>query len=108
MMGAMFDLLRRLFPRDLSEKRADPRQCVRIPVRALVGVELKLGQVHDLSSRGARLRLQGMRKAAAWIIGAVCARAASGKAASSLRMAIKHLSQTCGVDRNCIMRYKEI
>ena len=66
-MGVMFDIFHRLFPRDPSEKRADPRQRVRIPVRALVGVELKQGQLHDLSSRGARIRLEGMGKAPAWV-----------------------------------------
>ena len=67
-MGTMFDIFHRLFPSGPSlDKRADARHPVRIPVRALVGVELKQGQLEDLSSRGARIRLQGLRKAPEWV-----------------------------------------
>lgn len=68
MMGTMFNIFHRLFQqRTGPENRADPRQRVRIPVQALVGVELKQGHVEDLSARGARIRLQGIKKAPAWV-----------------------------------------
>lgn len=67
-MGTMFEIFHRLFQqRTGPDKRADPRQRVRIPVRALVGVELKQGHIEDLSSRGARIRLQGIKKAPHWV-----------------------------------------
>lgn len=67
MMGNMFEIFHRLFRPDRSEKRADPRERVRIPVRALVGVELKQGHLEDISCRGARIRLQGMKKNPEWV-----------------------------------------
>ncbi|MBS2038674.1 PilZ domain-containing protein [bacterium] len=63
----MMDIWKRLFGRPGHEKRAAPRQLVRIPVRALVGVELKRGQLEDLSSRGARIRLQGISSPPGWV-----------------------------------------
>lgn len=67
-MGTMFEIFHRLFQqRSGSDKRSDPRQRVRIPVQALVGVELKQGHLEDISPRGARIRLQGMKKAPAWV-----------------------------------------
>lgn len=64
----MLQILRRLLPQVRSRStRIEPRQRVHIPVRALVGVELKQGHLVDLSSRGARIRLQGVRKAPEWV-----------------------------------------
>ncbi|MFN8613708.1 MAG: PilZ domain-containing protein [Vulcanimicrobiota bacterium] len=66
-MANVFNILQRLFRSDRCEKRADPRQPVFIPVRALVGVELKQGHLEDLSSRGARICLEGLKRAPAWV-----------------------------------------
>lgn len=67
-MGTMFGIFQRLFRQPTGiDPRSDPRQRVHIPVRALVGVELKQGHLEDISARGARIRLQGMKKAPAWV-----------------------------------------
>lgn len=72
-MGVMFDIFHKLFQSDStvqpadSRSRAHPRRRVRLPVRALVGVELKHGHVLDLSARGARIRLEGVKKAPKWV-----------------------------------------
>ncbi|ODT72463.1 hypothetical protein ABS71_07730 [bacterium SCN 62-11] len=72
-MSVMSDIFHRLFQSDSpvqpadSRSRAQPRRRVRLPVRALVGVELKHGHVLDLSTRGARIRLNGMKKAPKWV-----------------------------------------
>ena len=72
-MGVMFDIFHKLFQSDSnvqpadSRSRAQPRRRVRYPVRALVGVELKHGHVLDLSTRGARIRLNGVNKAPKWV-----------------------------------------
>lgn len=66
----MTDIWHRLFQREQPGGpgvRSEPRESVHIPVRALVGVELKQGHLVDVSSRGARIMLEGVRRAPEWV-----------------------------------------